>query len=79
MLTHYIPGQWNAICDRCGFKFKASMLQDEWTGLKVCSDCWETRHPQTLLKVPKEEISPPWTREEVTDTFISVSYITPPP
>ena len=33
-----VRGDWNAICDRCGFKFKASELKKTWDNLYVC-DC----------------------------------------
>ena len=39
---YFILGAWNAICDRCGFKFKNSRLRKEWTGLMVCNDCWDS-------------------------------------
>jgi hypothetical protein len=77
MRNQYISGDWNAICDRCGFKFKASELKEEWTGFRVCSSCFEMRHPQTLLKVPEDDPSVPWARPEPTDTFITVPYINP--
>lgn len=35
-----------AICDRCGFRFKYTQLQKEWTGFRVCSECFEPKHPQ---------------------------------
>lgn len=68
-------GKWNVICDRCGFEFKNDELRDEWTGLKVCLKCWEPRHPQTLIKVPREEIAPPWTRPEPEDIYTAVSLV----
>lgn len=68
-----ILGQWNALCDRCGVEYKARDLKDEWTGLKVCCHCWESRHPQTLLRVPHDEGSIPWSRPEPDDIFTSVS------
>ena len=33
-------------CDRCGFRVKYLNLRKEWNGLKVCPDCYETKHPQ---------------------------------
>lgn len=48
MRNYYKPGEWNAICDRCGFKYKASMLKEEWQGLMTCPTCWETKHPSLL-------------------------------
>lgn len=59
-------GDWNALCDVCGFKFKASMLQKRWDGAMVCASDWETRHPQDFLRVRKERISVPWTRPDVS-------------
>jgi hypothetical protein len=70
MRNYLVLGDWNAICDRCGLKFKASMLKKEWTGLMVCSHCWEPRHPQTLIRVPEEQIATPWARPEAEDVFI---------
>ena len=35
-----------ALCDRCSFEFKLSELKEEWTGFKVCSECYEPKHPQ---------------------------------
>jgi hypothetical protein len=74
MRNYYKHGSWNCICDRCGFWFKAEELQKEWTGLMVCNRCWEPRHPQTLIRTPREEIAPPWTRPEPDDVFIEVTY-----
>lgn len=61
---HYIHGDWNAICDRCGFESKASKLKEEWTGLRVCSECWEPRHPQDFLRGVPDDPSVPWTRPD---------------
>jgi hypothetical protein len=41
-------------CDRCGFRYKLSTLKDEVvdlekTGLLVCSECWDSDHPQNQL------------------------------
>ena len=60
--TYYKPGDWNAICDVCGFKFKASQLLKRWDGLMVCMDDFETRHPQDFIRPIKERNSVPWTR-----------------
>jgi len=68
--TGWKPGRWKATCDRCGFRYHSDALKLEWTGLMVCSPCWETRNPQDFLKIPPEQIVPPWTRVEPTDTFL---------
>lgn len=35
-----------AQCDRCGFVYKYLQMKVEWTGLKVCPDCYEPKQPQ---------------------------------
>jgi hypothetical protein len=35
-----------AICDRCGQRFKYLDLKKEWTGFKVCPECYEPKAPQ---------------------------------
>ena len=71
MRNYFVPGAWNAVCDRCGLKKKSFMLKEEWTGLRVCKDCYEVRHPQDLIRVPKEDTATAWSRPESTDVFIS--------
>ena len=61
-------GDWNAICDRCGFKFKASELKKTWDNLYVCEDDWEPRHPMDFLRGRPDDSSTPWNRPEGTDS-----------
>jgi hypothetical protein len=68
--TKFTSGDWNAICDVCGFKFKASQLVERWDGLMVCSKDWETRHPQELIRPIPDQQKLPWTRPEGTDTTV---------
>ena len=79
MTTSYLKlGAWNSICDVCGFKYKAFQLRKRWDGLMVCKDDWEPRHPQDLIKIPKEDVSVPWSRPEQADTFIAnPGYVAP--
>lgn len=65
-MTTYKHGDYNAICDRCGFEYKASKLKKEWTGLMVCKDCYEPRHPQDYLRARSEDSSVPWTRPDTS-------------
>lgn len=77
--VYYKKGDHNAICDRCGFKDKASKLKQEWTGLYVCKECWEPRHPQEFLKGVKDDPSVKWTRPDAPENDIDTSgWITPP-
>ena len=62
-------GDWDAICDSCGRKFKASKLKQRWDGLMVDSLCWEPRQPQDFVRgVPDPQLVP-WVRDEATDTY----------
>ena len=64
-------GNWNALCDSCGRKFKASSLRKRWDGLMVCNEDYEVRHPQDFLRVQQEQISVPWARPKPEqDTFL---------
>lgn len=63
-------GTHNAICDRCGFKYKADELREEWTGWMVCDHCWEPRHPQEFLKGQPENENVPWTRPDAEDAVV---------
>lgn len=72
--TWWKSGEWNALCDVCGFKFKDTELKLRWDGLMVCSKDWETRHPQELIRPLPTEKAPKWTRPEGTDQFISITY-----
>lgn len=73
---NYVSGQWNAICQSCGRKFKSGQLRKRWDGLWVCHEDFELRHPQDFLKVRKDQITPPWTSPEPADVFVEVNYIT---
>jgi hypothetical protein len=71
MKNHLLLGNWNALCDSCGRKFKAFDLQKRWDGLMVCQEDFEQRHPQDLLKVQREKIAVPWSRPYAAeDTYI---------
>ena len=74
-INYYKPGDWNAICDSCGFKFKASQLRKRWDEFMVCENDWETRHPQELIRAPIEKVGVEWTRPEAPDVEDGPSYI----
>lgn len=63
-------GQWYAVCDVCGFKFLSGVMRERWDGLTVDPACWETRHPQELIRPVKEQ-TPAWTNPEGADINIS--------
>jgi len=76
MQNYLDSGNWNALCDSCGRKFKASQLLRRWDGLMVCKADYEVRHPQDFLRVQKEKIAVPWVRPYPQyDTFINACNI----
>lgn len=57
-------GQWNVLCDVCGFKFKSGDVKERWDGLMVCHDDWEERHISDFFHVDSEDNSVPYVRPE---------------
>jgi hypothetical protein len=74
MRNYLVLGQWNTLCDRCGFKFKNVSLKKEWTGLMVCEECFELRNQQDFIRIKPEKVAPPWVRPEPSDQFVSICY-----
>ncbi len=70
----YKAGEWNALCDVCGFKFKSSEIKRRWDGLMVCSEDFEHDHPQKYLRVNEDRQSVPWARPRPADSFTLVCY-----
>ena len=54
----YKKGNWLAICDRCGLRFKSDQMKQTWDGLMVDASCWEPRQPQTFVKGVREFPAP---------------------
>ncbi len=43
----YASGKYaKAICDRCGFSYPYLSMLTEWDHTRVCSECYEPKHPQ---------------------------------
>lgn len=79
---HFLRGSHNAICDICGFKYKANKLRQQWDGLRACAgpgtnNCHSPRHPQEFVKGKADRQAPPWTRPEGDDQFITPGPIDP--
>jgi hypothetical protein len=69
---YYKSGDNNCICDRCGFKYKASELKKTWDGLQTCWKCWEYRHPQDFVRGVEDNQKPLLSRPEAPDSFNNV-------
>lgn len=64
-------GDYNAICDSCGRKYKASSMLKRWDGLFVCKEDFEIKHPQLSLRVYADKQIVPIPRPDVIeDVFI---------
>jgi len=74
---NYRPGDWNLICDVCGFKIKASKSKKRWDGLVVCHADWEVRHPMDFLKSRSDKIVVPFSRPRPPDVFVQGTQLTP--
>ena len=69
---YYKKGDWNVICDRCGFKRKASECRMQWNNLFVCyPECYEERNAQDFLRGFPDHQSVPIARPEQTDVFLT--------
>ena len=77
-ISRYDKGDWIALCDVCGRKYKASVLKKRWDGLMCCDDDWEIRQPQDFVRgIPDTQIAP-WLRSEPSNSFVTFAF-TPPP
>ena len=69
-------GDYNAICDSCGRKYKASTMKKRWDGLFVCEHDYEMRHPQLSLRVRGDKMVVPIPRPDDYDpNYTTVCYI----
>ncbi len=61
----YVPGAWNAMCDRCGRKRKSTEMRKTWQGYYVCfPEHYEERHPQDFVRAKVEKTAPDWIRPD---------------
>ena len=72
-------GEYNMICDRCGFKYKSSEIRKEWDGLMVCGKCWEPRQPQDFVRGVKDDQHVPVSRPDSDPTFVATAPAMVPP
>lgn len=69
-------GDYNAICDSCGRKFKASTMKKRWDGLFVCEQDYEIRHPQLSLRVRGDKIAVPIPRPDAENPdYLDICYL----
>ena len=73
--NYYKRGSYNAVCDVCGFRFKAEELDARWDGVMACKKDWEPRNSLDFIKAPKGTTALSWTRPEPDNNFITVNYV----
>lgn len=73
----YIKGDFNVICDRSGFKCKASDTRLEWNGLRVYKGFWEPRQPQDKIRAFKDKQAVRNPRPDSTPIFVGVNEVQP--
>ena len=66
------PGNWKVACHVCGFWYPSGEIQKRWDGLLVCPKDYETRHPQTLIKIRPETAVPTFVSKDASpDTYVT--------
>ena len=79
---YLLLGDWNAVCEMCGRKRKASMLVKNWQGGWRCPEHNEPRQPQDFVRATPDTQTPPWAQPMPADSFarnfinINVSVVT---
>jgi len=71
----YIPGDYWAICDVCGFKYRSSELKQRWDGNMVCEADYEVRHSLDFIRSTYDDPSVPWARPRPPDKFVTVNFL----
>ena len=69
-------GDYNVICDRTGFKLKASECKLEWNGFFVRNESWEPRQPMDLIRAFPDPQTVPIPRPGQADVFITAADVT---
>lgn len=72
-------GDYNAICDVCGRKFKFSRLRQKWDNTWACEQDWEPRQPQDYLRGIPDNMSVPLSRPDPPPLFIQDEVVTETP
>lgn len=70
------PGGAWGICDRCGFKYRLSDMKKEWTGLMVCREDYDIRHPQEYIRGHADRPAVRNARPEQSDRFLTANEVT---
>ncbi len=75
MRDYYLPGAYNQICDRTGFKVKSTETRQEWTGNTIRKQSWEARQPQDLIRSFRDDQSVPDPNPPAENKFLSTNEV----
>lgn len=71
----YRPGDGWEPCFKCGLEYRWSEFRKEYdSGAYVCRSCFDSRHPQDLVRGTADKIAPPRPIHTPTDEYVSVTY-----
>lgn len=73
----YIPGDYWMACDRCGRRYRKSVMKKTWNNLWVCPEDFEERHPQEYVRGVQDTITVPVSRPWGPSNLLSQSIIDP--
>ena len=71
-----ILGDYNAICDQCGFKYKRFQgnLKLQWNNLLTCPKCYEDRQPQDFVRGLKDRMTVSIPRpDDSNPTYVNIT------
>lgn len=71
-----MSGEYNVICDVCGFQFKASETRMRWDNARVCTKDWEPRHPQDFVRGRRDRQAVRNARPVAPDVFLEPGDVT---
>lgn len=75
-MTHSVDGTPGARgqCLRCGFDYKLRSLRKEWTGARVCPECWDPK-PEELrpIRVGPEGMPKRGATGQPEDVFVGIN------
>jgi len=73
-------GDWNAICDTCGQKYKGTELKLQWNGFYACDTCFDFRQPQDFVRGVVDDQHTPYSRPDAPASFVpAVANLEPVP
>lgn len=74
--NYYQDGGYNVVCDRTGFKIKATGARMEWNSFFVRKESYEVRQPQDLIRGFPDRQNVDVPRPGTGDVFLATNEVT---